>query len=57
MAKNNTTRSTKKRVKVKDLPAAKQKLTTKQKKSVKGGISTAGGGVWKSKDGGQTWLP
>jgi photosystem II stability/assembly factor-like uncharacterized protein len=29
----------------------------KPKKDAMGGITTAGGGVWKTKDGGTTWIP
>lgn len=37
MAKSSTTKSAKKRVEVKDLPAAKKKTSTKEMKKVKGG--------------------
>ncbi|MBC7909919.1 MAG: hypothetical protein H7Y30_05435 [Pyrinomonadaceae bacterium] len=38
MPKSSATKSTKKRVNVKDLPAAEKKLSEKQMKKVKGGM-------------------
>ena len=53
MAKSSTTKSAKKRVKVKTLPAKTKTLTAKEKKKVKGAgntvfVSGASGGVWKT---------
>lgn len=42
MAKSSTSKSAKKRVNVKDLPAAEAKLTGKQMKKVKGGERAIG---------------
>lgn len=39
MTKSSKSKSTKQRVKVKDLPAAKKKMTAKELKKVKGGYS------------------
>lgn len=45
MPKDGTARSAKKRVNVKDLPASEKKLTGKQMKKVKGGVSKTGTGT------------
>jgi len=57
MAKNSTTRTEKKRVKVKTLPAKAKTLSANEGKKVKGGsdrtgntvyVGSANGGVWKT---------
>jgi hypothetical protein len=57
MAKSSTTRTVKKRVNVKTLPAKVKTLSAKEKTKVKGGsdrsgntvyVGSANGGVWKT---------